>query len=129
MKEEIRDLWVAALRSGEYAQTQKTLRNTFPQSESQPLPVGYCCLGVLCDLYAKETGDDRWVQIDSNWSPYSWEFDGVIGTPPDIVLNWAGLDSSTGKYRSPEGDIQHLTETNDKGATFAEIAKIIEEYF
>ena len=40
MTPEIKTAWLAALRSGEYKQTQKTLKNA----------TGYCCLGVLCHV-------------------------------------------------------------------------------
>ena len=39
-KEDLRVLWVAALRSGDYKQATGSLRK----------PAGDCCLGVLCDI-------------------------------------------------------------------------------
>jgi hypothetical protein len=39
-------LWVKALRSGEYEQTTGVLKDK----------AGYCCLGVLCELAAKDGG-------------------------------------------------------------------------
>ena len=41
--------WIKALRSGKYKQTQGDLRNFH----------GYCCLGVYCDVQAKE-GKGAW---------------------------------------------------------------------
>ena len=43
MKQKIKALWVAALRSGDYEQGIGQLRN-----ENK-----FCCLGVLCDLHAQ----------------------------------------------------------------------------
>lgn len=40
MKKELRDKWVAALRSGEYKQVVGSLKTND----------GYCCLGVLCEV-------------------------------------------------------------------------------
>lgn len=40
MKKEIKERWVAALRSGEYAQTRQRLADDD----------GFCCLGVLCEI-------------------------------------------------------------------------------
>lgn len=40
----IRDKWIPALRSGEYTQTQNRLTDG----------VGFCCLGVACDVIARE---------------------------------------------------------------------------
>lgn len=48
MNQEWKEKWVAALRSGEYAQTRGRLHTKD----------GYCCLGVLEDLVAKEKGDE-----------------------------------------------------------------------
>jgi hypothetical protein len=41
MKKAVKKRWVAALRSGEYDQTQEKLFD----GEN-----GFCCLGVLCDI-------------------------------------------------------------------------------
>lgn len=40
MDAKLKDLWLKALRSGEYEQTRETLFDG----------KGYCCLGVLCDV-------------------------------------------------------------------------------
>ena len=50
MNRQIKDKWITALRSGEYNQ----------DSDGGYLKTcdGYCCLGVLCDLYVKETGKE-----------------------------------------------------------------------
>ena len=50
MKQEIKEKWVSALRSGEYKQGKEGLR----------IYNEFCCLGVLCDLYIKETGVGFW---------------------------------------------------------------------
>lgn len=48
---EVYDMWATALESGKYEQGQEVLRegNSF------------CCLGVLCDLAAKD-GGQQWIQ-------------------------------------------------------------------
>lgn len=43
MDAKLKELWLAALRSGEYPQTMYTLKNS----------QGYCCLGVLCHVAAE----------------------------------------------------------------------------
>lgn len=48
---EVYELWLKALRSGEYQQTTGRLRKSGPDA-------GFCCLGVLCDLARKDGGDD-----------------------------------------------------------------------
>lgn len=49
MNPEIKAKWVAALRSGDYEQGRGYLHRG-----------GFCCLGVACDLFIKETGRACW---------------------------------------------------------------------
>lgn len=102
MKPEIKAQWLAALRSGDYQQGRSLLHY-----EDR-----FCCLGVLCDLYAKDTGN-------------TWESNGSVCNMhrsdqllPLQVQEWAGL-----KHSDPMG----LAGRNDDGATFEELAAIIEE--
>lgn len=53
MKKELKDKWLAALRSGEYVQTKAVLE----QLDENGKAVGHCCLGVLCRVAGiKATG-------------------------------------------------------------------------
>lgn len=52
MNQTIKEKWVTALTDGSYTQGRASLHTA---SEK------YCCLGVLCDLYIKETGKAQWV--------------------------------------------------------------------
>lgn len=95
MKQEVKDKWVAALRSGDYQQTHgKLAKQLSPTS-----PMGHCCLGVLCEL-AIEDG----VPINRETLPYG---DGVIlrygngdglnysdGQLPKVVAAWAGIEGT-----------------------------------
>jgi len=65
----IKKLRVEALRSGKYEQANGQLQRSDK----------FCCLGVLCDLYAKEIGE----------RPY----DDEQGDLPGEVCQWAGLES------------------------------------
>lgn len=78
MKKRIKNLWVKALKSGEYKQGTDFLKNGNK----------YCCLGVLCDLYRKEH------KIRSKFSSVSLlNTDYPINTMPNLeVSKWAGLD-------------------------------------
>ena len=108
--------WVAALRSGEYAQTRSWLRDG----------KGYCCLGVACDLYTRETGKGEWKnEVDDD------VFDFELGTasasrelPPNVQM-WLGLQGGMGIY-SKYGSKSSLAAANDYGKSFAEIVDIIE---
>jgi hypothetical protein len=44
MKKGLKNRWLAALRSGKYAQCRATLKKTDGGKDS------FCCLGVLCDI-------------------------------------------------------------------------------
>ncbi len=55
MKAEVKEKWLKALRSGEYKQAKYGLKSKFEDGS-----VGYCCLGVLCDIIAKEDERFKW---------------------------------------------------------------------
>jgi hypothetical protein len=109
MKETIKQQWIQALRSNEYTQAVGNLRTD----------KGYCCLGVLCDLYAKETG-------------YEWICFHQVLLPPE-VMEWAGLSNTDPHYvvadeETGERNIT-LSRVNDEGSSFEDIAQLIEEKF
>jgi hypothetical protein len=128
MHPEIKELWVEALNSGGYDQTQMSLR----------YKEGFCCLGVLCDLYLKHSGDSR-----SKWyQGCGGEFCFVIQEQdkedsflvreqeflPDCVRQWAGIKVGNpvieaGVYK----DMVALSKLNDDGYDFATIASFIKE--
>lgn len=117
MNASVKALWVAALRSGEYAQTRRRLRDTD----------GFCCWGVLCDLAVK-AGVDVAVRA-AHHDPGITAYDGSVGLPPDSVARWADL--LTSRYGLIEnvvidGEPTPLAELNDSGHEFAEIADLIE---
>ena len=126
MKTKVAEKWAAALRSGEYAQATSRLR-----SED-----GFCCLGVLCDLYHKETGKGGWVRPLPR---SSWSFqtsDGYFHSSglSDCVRLWAGMKSETGEIKDlvVEGNTRQknhdtLANMNDRRIPFAHIANVIEQ--
>jgi hypothetical protein len=86
MKKRIRDLWVAALRSGKYKRGQGYLR---PSEDT------YCCLGVLSDLYLEEQPGE-WVLYcveGGRWNLKlgNREEDLGCGLLPKRILRWAGV--------------------------------------
>lgn len=96
-----------ALRSGEYRQGMGMLRTKDNE---------FCCLGVACDLYAKENGLD-WQEIADG----SWKFNGYRNYLPSEVASWLGIDR-WGDFNQETA----LSSMNDAGATFEEIADIID---
>jgi hypothetical protein len=116
MKTQIKQQWLSALRSGEYTQARWNL-----QTEQ-----GFCCLGVLCDLYAKETGTEWEVTTTEDDEPFTYyNFDEHSNHLPVSVMKWADLDCDNPVVK---GELS-LAELNDGGFTFEEIAQLIEEKF
>ena len=109
MNQEIKAKWVAALRSGEYAQGEGYLKD---------LQGRHCCLGVLCEISAAETG----FGIPENLSETTQ--DEYLGY---TVKEWAGLENCHGALVCIDGAQHNLTIHNDNGKTFLEIADAIEE--
>lgn len=104
---EHRRLWVNELRSGKHRQARNQLRAA---------DGSMCCLGVACEV----SGLGHW---DNGW------YLGNSGMLPDIVRQWLGLASSCGTWnREVAGGAGHnaLSDHNDRGKTFAEIADLIE---
>jgi hypothetical protein len=117
MNPEVKNKLVAALRSGEYKQTQGQLREGDDS---------FCCLGVLCDLHAKETGY-VWEEAWSSDYPDGFMYLGQEFILPEEVRTWAGLPSSDGGEVRVDGCRGNLANHNDNGRTFEEIADAIEE--
>lgn len=108
MKKEIKESWIAALRSGEYKKGKGALLSNGK----------YCCLGVLTNLWCKETG--------RKWKMDKYGY-GFIGSEdnylPKPVMKWAGLES-----QNPYVKDEALSTWNDSlGYGFKRIATLIEK--
>lgn len=144
----VRDLWADALEGGEFQRgvgALATLRSDDSEARC------YCCLGVLTELYHRDTGLGRWVS--RNDSSVILEFhdtdeDGQPGGRGTVYLTpavrrWAGLNRSN-PVLDPEGDVdpedadavQRLlgygdlktaTSLNDSGTPFPEIAALVRQ--
>lgn len=121
MKKEIKALWVKALKSGKYKKGIQQLKTD----------KGYCCLGVLTDLYINKTG-------------YKKGWDGKLAHATDAqlpkkVMKWAGLKEADPKVEfksrkldsdamgnSDGSNRRTLSVINDKTKkNFSQIADII----
>lgn len=103
MNPDVKDMWLKALRSGEYEQTTGYLREAKPDGKE-----GYCCLGVLCELAVKE-GVLPAPVMDSASSTYEYaDEDGttVDVLPPVSVAKWAGF---TYRFGDPEDSEDYTT--------------------
>lgn len=121
MKKEIKERWIAALRSKEYKQGKNALKSGDK----------YCCLGVLCDI--SKIG--VWAEIGHQGQgykvgPYDWS----TSVLPDSVREWAGLDrvdpiiDPSGSLESSQDyHVTHASVANDAGFSFSAIADLIEQ--
>jgi hypothetical protein len=133
MNPEIKQKWLNALRSGEYPQGRNSLRNGN----------GFCCLGVLCDIYSKET-NKSWTRYDADRGEVYVPFDELRDKVEDLydylhmdeepellpqsVMNWAGLESGSPEVEVDIGPLKReLATLNDEGETFDTIADLIEK--
>lgn len=119
MKRDIAIEWVKALRSGKYNQIQGCLRND----------KGFCCLGVLSEL-AVDAGIIEEAKKDKLSGIYTYE---TVGTMVLLhkVRNWAGMKFAAGSTTNQDGEMEDisLSEMNDNGKTFLEIADFIEKEY
>lgn len=122
LRPEIKAAWLEALRSGDYQQTKSILRghdNTF------------CCLGVLCDLAAKD-GMGEW---DASIDPEAVVFIESenhfenASFPAYTTLRWALGVSPSVVLTNTINSYNGLAKLNDTGSTFNEIADRIEREF
>lgn len=105
-REQVIKRWVKALRSGEYEQTQGELKDNY----------GFCCLGVLCDLAAKD-GGAQWEHHGTGLFTYK---DEEFALPKDISKFIFGPNKT--KLR------RKLIDMNDSGDhDFKSIANKIEK--
>jgi hypothetical protein len=117
MKAELKQKWIAALRSGEYKQGKGVLRTTEDR---------FCCLGVLCNLIAPDGwGETKVVEtaignIDAQRRARKFQSAGsssFFDVPRDLAKE-VGLEPA---------HMDHLVGLNDSGKRFPTIAKYIEE--
>jgi hypothetical protein len=113
MNPEVKERWIAALRSGEYDQGKNLLR--FEEK--------FCCLGVLCDLHSKETGNE-WDIVEGIRETYL----GMNGYLPAEVVEWAGLDTNNPRVKTVQEKLveKDLAFLNDVGYSFYQISDLIE---
>ncbi len=110
-RDEFRRKWIEALRSGKYRQGRRELAKAIGNG-----CWGFCCLGVACDLHARENGTP-WTRHGEGWMVY---LDGG-GWLPKMVEQALGLK---------DYQIYDLIRMNDEDRkTFAEIADWLEAEF
>jgi hypothetical protein len=125
MNKRIKAEWIVELRSGKYVQGTGQLRKVELDSFGKPHSE-FCCLGVLCNMYAK--AHPRLAAKEKD--PMS--FMGEDCFPPLKVYKWAGFKTINQHDQNHilVGDTNDsLAEVNDGGASFNEIADILVKHF
>lgn len=131
-------LWVDTLRSGKYKQTDNTLTKLDEDGNVEAC----CCLGVACELAVQAGvditrltthpgGGDGEEDIIRYEAAYQWDNGTQDAVLPEPVREWLGLKTFGGEYVMHDEEFDDeistsLAEQNDNGATFEEIAQIIE---
>lgn len=111
MHKEIAERWVEALRSGAYPQTTGYLCDDD----------GFCCLGVLTDIYDKDKFDHSQWRNTNDCDHDCMIYCGEIGVLPEEVQRWADMRGSQGNVNGSS-----LVIMNDEGLSFETIADFIE---
>jgi len=124
---ELKQTWLEALRSGEYQQGKGKLERVDNEC---------CCLGVLCNvlnlnkkLVECHTKDLEYYKFSSPDMTESANY--LPAGIPNVsnILECSGLLNVDILFNSPKGlhGYNNLADLNDNGATFEEIAWLIEE--
>jgi hypothetical protein len=100
MNEDVKTKWLVALESDEFRQGKSRLRQVDDT---------YCCLGVLCELYRRETGKGEWEVKEDYYrgTPelfYHFSVGEQFATStflPNEVRQWAGLRTAQGDFEGP----------------------------
>lgn len=113
MNKEIKEKWACALESGLYSQGTGLLKDCDDR---------FCCLGVLTDLYLKETGkkwSDNCRNLGSRFS--------IQAYLPGEVAEWAELGRVFFSAVPKIGGVSAITLNDTKKLSFKEIAALIRE--
>ena len=150
LKPEIKQKWIEALRSGQYQQITEGLHRVVNNCE------GYCCLGVLCDISQlgswSAVGNGEWYYYEgddrSNDYPPVTVVDAILAEELQVEsVSEEGI--KVAELKDPQGFaaavqslyfrksinvvensrvFECLATLNDNGATFEQIADVIEKY-
>lgn len=114
-----------ALRSGEFKQGNGRLKYKEDNGE-----ICHCCLGVACEVFIRETGEDRWTHFATDVFGFVTNEEDqvesglteVSGLPPAEVQRWFGW-SANDPVIEVDGRKDQAAVLNDSGSVdFAAIA-------
>lgn len=102
MNPEVKQRWLAALRSGKYKKGRGTLRQT---SRIPFLPDKFCALGVLCEIAVE---DGVITKLKSNDGTRAYKYDNInTSSLPCQVITWARITALESCRLSSINDRSH----------------------
>lgn len=107
MNKKIKQKWILALKSGDFKQDSSSLKSSR----------GYCCLGVLCELFSVENPEFQFEELDPELMEFEFKFIDNSELLPNVVSVWAELSKKQQSY---------LANLNDTGMPFLKLADMIE---
>lgn len=140
MNPDIRARWTAWLRANADKQTTGRLNRTTTTS-AKNYPIGFCCLGGLCELAVADGIIEARLKVENQFSDYgllmeygkgsmvnnSWDWSDT--SLPKAVYEWAGLTDPDPAVDISDGERVTTTLTglnDDYRYTFDQIADIID---
>lgn len=100
----VKKRWIDALTSGKFKQAKGVLREVAVKGKEDGKPSGYCCLGVLTELFRTSkanTEKHKWDNVidynydgdgnEKNTTAGSSDFDGENCLTPPSVSDWANM--------------------------------------
>jgi len=126
MDRSIKERWIAALCSGNYAQTRGWL--CVEDSDGNR---SFCAVGVLCDLYIKDHKDSSWCRPNPRFDQMCFSASSQIGfaVAPSVVCNWANVSLEDLAQVDLRNDIGDPYEIDRRPYSFLEIADYIQYNF
>jgi hypothetical protein len=125
---EVKEKWLSALRSGEFAQGKNLLHKVDSETKEEK----FCCLGVLCAIAVKDEVIEAPELRGAPEVPH-YEYAHSTAFLPREVREWSGIESDNGEYQENYADGSYLLKSlvllNDDGVPFSVIADVIEREF
>jgi hypothetical protein len=116
MNQKFKQFWLENLRNGKFNQGNDNLCSVSDSGKKS-----HCCLGVLGEIIAEKQIKDHKKRINIELKPLRniYSFNGATGLLPTSISEMVTINLT----------IQDLLASlNDRGATFKQIADVIEEY-
>lgn len=128
MRTDIKERWIAALKSGDYEQGRSQLHTKGELTGNER----FCCLGVLCDLAYRDGVVSRRFNLEYHGSAAYGDADDAdswdTAELPYEVMIWAGLEDPNPSVIDEHGGHSTLAHLNDNSRkSFHDIAAVIEK--